>query len=308
MKRVKIMPRDDMPRFISFIVPLLNYDGAGLTKPPPMRRIALPYQVLPNGRILAAQLIKVDLHWSPCEGILNGSKTLAIASWLRRIVFDAVQQPYTFDGQAVPYDPNNTSGSGSNGLDSISSPLMVPSVIGCFDRVTAYHQATAGTPAGLTTSTQSESHIFGCDGDQPVIPSGGLYVYGFFISAGNGTFALHANDFGATLNTLSGFPEVFMRAPEARYNNAVGYHSDNLATLPYVTCRLWYRTVELTPFQHIMIVNKYTNKLGMSSDESYDKLMNTSTAINAATNPIYPNVPVNPLVSNGTNPPVWFGS
>lgn len=301
-KKPRFTLRDDSsPRFTCFWVPLFNCSAATTTLAPPMKKIPLPYQVLPGGRILAAQLLKIELSWSPAFAPSNPS--LNGASFNSRLVLDAIQQPPTLNGQLVACDP-------STQPDWVSSPLTNPSVVGFYDRtwLQSLYTDTSVTPNVQRPNTSLmqnsyEEHYFGCCGEYPVIPSGGLHVYGYITSTRS---AYSGADLDSSLNTSLGYTDIFKRTPDINYpQNTAGWSNDNANAQPYVQCRLWYRIVELTAYQHIMIVQKYTNKVGMSGDESYDKLLNTGPS---STNPVYPNVPLNPLRTQGGNITPWMGS
>ena len=289
-KRYKVMPRDDMPRFVAFNCPLFNCNASNL--PPPMKRIALPYQVLPNGRIIASQLLKIEIIWSAMESIVDPSHQV----FLRRFVLDAVQSPHVLAGQLVPMSGDTNTGS----WDYLSTPLLNPSVIGCYDRSSAIYSGATTTSSGMGGMSQNEEHYFGCSGDYPVVPSGAVHCYGFWVAASatigppSSAIAVVAGDGNSGFR---GFQDVIHQKPEFNYPAGTpSWPPDNQNRQPFVSCRLWYRAVELTPYQHIMIVNKYTNKLPNSGVAEFDK---TSPA----------NQSLNPLRGyDGSNPTVWFGS
>lgn len=306
-RKMSLTVRDDLPRFTSAVISIPNCSDVDTTLAPPMKRISLPYQVLPNGNIIASQILKIDIQWSACDSMWTGATVAASSgiSVVRRIVLDAVQNPILVAGQMVACDlPTNP--------EYLYAPYTNPSVLGYWDRVQC--RATQGTVAAASVgyympSPQNESHVFSTCGDYPIIPSGGVYCYGFWTS--NNDTGLTAEqmfrDRSSIANTNPGYRDMFTAPVSPNFPNpTTGWNVDNIDPQPYATIRLWYRVVELTPFQHLMIVQKYTNKVGQSSDENYEKLKNTGTAWN----PVYPNLQdqLNPNAAGGGNITPWFGS
>jgi len=291
--KLNLVVRDDLPRFQSFIVSLPNVSDHTYSFLPPMQKVPLPYQVLSNGRIIAAQLLKLEIAWSPAEGISAGTSSINL---VKRIVLDAVQSPHVSNGVSTACDPNVDP-------DRFAAPLMSPSVLGVYDRVMATGSGVTDSDFGNVGVQQLEEHSFSCCGDNPIIPSGGVYVYGWHNCNSGSAYA--ASIWPTPNQQNLGFATIFKRPVSPNYPASTTlWNPDNQNPQPYATCRLWYRVVELTPYQHIMIVQKYTNKVGLTSDESYNKLLNTGSA----TAGVYPNISPNPQRSETTPPNAWFGS
>lgn len=282
-KRPRLVYRDDLPRYTYFNLSLANYTDSTSSAAPPVLKLSMPYQVLPNGRIIASQLLRIELNWSPWA-VTDSALAVARTITLRRMVVDAIQSPPVVGGIAV-------AGNVSSDTSFINYPMSVPSVVKVFDRV-------ASSVGGGTTSTGANSEVsfnedydFGCCGSYPIIPSGTLHLWGFWMS-NDGAASASTSYVKSTFNQSSGFGSVYNQA----YNlpKPVGFYSDNTTNpQPFVQGRIWFRTVELTPYQHLMIVQKYTNKLPMSSDESYDPRANPS---------------LNPQRDDNSNITPWFGS
>lgn len=289
-KKLKVIVRDDLPRFTSFVISLPNCDGNNSTLPP-MMKIPLPYQVLANGRIIASQLLKMQLIWSPFEG-WNDSTTGYHN--LRRLVLDAQQSPIQYLGQPVACDPILQP-------DFLSAPYTLPSVISCTDRVTVTSAGAADAETASCGLSQNQDVDFGCMDEYPIVPSGTLNAYGFWIT--NAALAQFGARVPDSTNIQFGFRDIFKRAVTPNYPpSTAGWSADNVLGQPFVQVRLWYKVVELSPYQHLMIVSKYTNKLPTGFDEAYEKLKNTGSS----TAGVYPNVSQNPNSSINVTP--WFGS
>lgn len=298
-KRPKLNVRDDLPRFLPFSYTLANASQATHTAPPCMKRFTLPYQVLPNGRILASQILKIEFNWSPVF-FYGASETISNDMCFRRFVLDAVQQPVQQNGILVPVaSPDATT-------TVISAPYEQPSVLKVFDRFCGVNSTTtAGTDSLSTSESLHEEYEFNCCGNYPIVPSGSLCIWGFWISS-NGHSSQDICPITAT-NLSRWYTDSLARAIDYPVPST-GWGNDNGNVQPFVSGRIWYRTVELEPYQHIMIVDKYTNKRGDLQTDYFDKLLNTNTGTNSQYNQTLPNVSANPQRSDASNITIWKGS
>lgn len=288
-KRPRLIMRDDLPRFIPFNYVQINATDNACTAAPPVKRFSLPYQVLPSGRILASELLKIEFNWSANYFVTTGAEGSNF-NILRRFVVDALQSPYSLGTGLAAVDT-------STAPDWLTMPYESPSVLKVFDRHLACNSQNL-TSAGITFDTLSnslhEEYDFGCCGSYPIVPSGSLSIWGFWLAQAAAASSLIGTAPASMLNVNPGYANIFMRPQDNPVNSSHGsdtYNSGNPNPQPYVSGRIWFRTVELTPYQHIMIVQKYTNKVGTSSDETY----------------VPPQSP-NPQRSNGSNITPWFGS
>lgn len=273
----KISIRDDLPRSLPFNLPLFCINETSASQLPPVRRISLPYQVLPNGNILASQILSIDLLWSPMAFEANAPMLS-----LRRVVFDAMVSP-PISGTDISVPPS----------DGIQYPYNSPSVIAVFDRELASHSgsSSADIPTVTTGSLREQLDLAVC-GEYPIVPSGTLGVWGIFATNDLGV----TNFDKSTVNTTAPYRYLFATPVDVSSPNpsSATVSDENAEEVPFAHGRVMYRIVELTPWQHLFVVNKYTNKLNSNDvDTRWDPRANPS---------------INPLVNTTTSPSVWFGS
>lgn len=271
----KIKIRDDLPRFVSFKYGL--FQPGGDSNAPVLRTIALPYQVQPNGRILCSQLLKVEWNWTPMAvDTVTGGATLG---YFDRFVLDAVQNAATSGGLPVAWD------SLTDGTEVARNPYSRPSVVHVVDRAAVISGTTAAAGAGgITYQNLFGEKDFGVNGEYPVIPSGQLGMWGFTLNS-SATSAL-GNTFA-----VASTPHVppYDRVCRPLIGDTVpGITSQSATSLcTEIRGRVWYRTVELEPYQHLMISNKFKSGSNVNIyTPFYDKTSTLTANPNSAGVPV----------------------
>lgn len=300
---------DTLPRFAEFKIPLkFPMSASSAQYFPEMQRISLPYQVRPDGKILCAQLLRAELHYSPfvhSQGVSSDGLNNFGLYWVtQRVVFDAGQKIDT----NKPWASVNT--------DPLRNPYSVPSIVG-FDERQFARQFIASTTiqppvehGALYPVEPMRTISFGCGEAKPVIPSGAINIWGFMTM----TWDDNGAAITAPLARANGSSGISTTQQNTTAYDGIGYGysqwleqqlpdpdggTETAGPARYAFCqgRLWYQLVLLTPYQHLALADKYREKNFEHDVQFYD----TST-INPATGLPYNTIN---MFSNTTNPGRW---
>lgn len=243
---------DPLPRNIPFY--LTSYNPGATNNPPPVYNFSLPFQVKPSGKILCCELLEAEINWSPICPTGATAYTESGGLVFRRLAFDAHSDQV--DGQAV----QNAWGSSSS-PEVANNPFSKPSMLGVADHCVSWvgpsETVTVGT-AGASGTVISNAPLnqritFGCKGAYPVVPSSSLKLWSFMLLCGTAT-GLATDGYTPTNFAAGNYPQVFVDVPTAPVTSGAG------TTVPVVSGRVWFRIVEITPMQHLLLCARYTNK------------------------------------------------
>lgn len=286
---------DPLPRNIPFYLPSF-YPGA-TNNPPPSYAFSLPFQVKPNGMILCCELLEAEINWSPVFPNLVTSVAQGDGLVFRRIGFDAHSD--TVDGQQY----QNAWGSSSS-PETANNPYSKPSLLGVVDQcmgwvgpaTTKTIGATAGEQAMLNMKDLNVRYTFGCKGAYPVVPSSQLKIWSFMLLGGNAA-NMPTDGYTPVITMTGNYPKVLTDFA------SVGESTTPLRT-PVVSGRIWFRIVEITPMQHLLLCARYSNK-DINTVQLINKY-NTTTVAGSETGTLdYNVVSANPNPTAPLNP--FFG-
>lgn len=255
---------DDIPRYVGFKCEMRTPESD--VKGPGSVVLTLPYQALPNGRILATQLIKAELHYSPV--LIQADST--DNNWVTQRTMFAVG-PYASSGK--PWRPAYP--------DPAISPYTCPEVIGVHER--QFHARPTGAATNASANiVQIEPMAtihFGCGKAKPVLTGPNIAVLGWHLcSYVNNTAETMGSAFAAPMTSGGAFtgptdefvycnvmPGGTLPDPEAPESNT------QPAYLPFVQGRLWFHIVELTPRQHLAVGLKFGDRAGNTAPTIFDQ-------------------------------------
>lgn len=288
---------DPLPRFIPFYVQ--SYDPNGTNRPPPVYRFSLPFQVKPNGMILCCELLEAEINWSPIFPNGAGLYTQDAGLIFRRLAFDATSDQ--IDGQ----QQQNAWGS-STSPEVCYNPYSKPSVMGVVDNCIGWAgpntTQTIGnvgtTPTSVSVTPLKDLNVrytFGCKGAYPVVPSAQLNIWSYMLVSNNAQFI---GGYVPGFTVTAPYNQVFYDAIQAPVSPAV------TSSRPNVTGRIWFRIVEITPMQHLLLCARYTNK--ENNPATIINKYNTTDVAGSTTGALDENVvSVNPNPTAALNP--FFG-
>lgn len=245
---------DPLPRFIPFRV--ASYNPGTTNNPPPVYNYTLPFQVKPNGKILCCELLEAEINWAP---IVPSGATLYTENAglvFRRLAFDADSD--VVDGQAY----QNAWGSASS-PDIGLNPFAKPSVVGVVDNAIAFAGPSDTVAVGVAGAggwcTQMKDlnvrYKFGCSGAYPVIPSSQLKIWSFLLNYGTAVGLESTDQYIPSTPALASPYNQVNISPDL-----VPVAIANATWAPVVTGRIWFRIVEITPMQHLLLCARYTSK------------------------------------------------
>lgn len=296
----KSVARDNFPRAIDFTC--ISWPNHGNTAARPCT-ISLPYQVKPDGNILCTEILSADILWTPVA--LNYADIHLTQPTVihRRLIFDAStgrkqnisQTPAQAQQGPWAYDPVLHA-------DLVQNPYSYDGVVKVVDRVKTYH-VNAGIPATLMIAepevSLSETVDFGCHGSYPIVASPNMNIYSLVTASQfNGAVTEPGTlDYVPTVDAVGAPPlnpntdQVFHRAGRSDGGTNRRY--------PAIHGRIMYRLVEITPWQHLLISERYNN---------HDNTYNFPSEEVASGAGLYAQYATNPYATGGTAvPTIWPG-